>query len=71
MLGFGETAAALMIALHIAQDSFGTACNITGDGAIATLVDRIAGRRRAATAADEGLDALPASEVAAAESAQA
>ncbi|MCG9081324.1 dicarboxylate/amino acid:cation symporter [Laribacter hongkongensis] len=71
MLGFGETAAALMIALHIAQDSFGTACNITGDGAIATLVDRIAGRRRAATAADKGLDALPASEVAAAESAQA
>ena len=40
MLGFGETAIALMIALYMAQDSFGTACNVTGDGAIAVLVDR-------------------------------
>ncbi len=39
MLGFGETAIALMIALYMAQDSFGTACNVTGDGAIALLVD--------------------------------
>lgn len=39
MMGFGETAVALMIALYMAQDSFGTACNITGDGAIALLVD--------------------------------
>lgn len=39
MLGFGETAIALMIALYMAQDSFGTACNVTGDGAIAILVD--------------------------------
>ena len=39
MLGFGETAIALMIALYMAQDSFGTACNITGDGAIAVLID--------------------------------
>ena len=30
---------ALMIALYIAQDSFGTACNVTGDGAIAVLID--------------------------------
>lgn len=39
MLGFGESAIALMIALYMAQDSFGTACNVTGDGAIAILVD--------------------------------
>lgn len=39
MLGFGETAVALMIALYMAQDSFGTACNVTGDGAIALFVD--------------------------------
>lgn len=32
MLGFGETTQALMIALYIAMDSFGTACNVTGDG---------------------------------------
>ena len=33
MLGFDESAQALMIALYIAMDSFGTACNVTGDGA--------------------------------------
>ena len=43
MLGFGEVAVALMIALYMAQDSFGTACNVTGDGAIAILVDKAAG----------------------------
>ncbi|MFP4336237.1 MAG: dicarboxylate/amino acid:cation symporter [Wenzhouxiangella sp.] len=42
MLGFGETAIALMIALYMAQDSFGTACNVTGDGAIALIVDSVA-----------------------------
>lgn len=41
MLGFGEAAVALMIALYMAQDSFGTACNVTGDGAIAVLVDKV------------------------------
>ncbi|WP_019676205.1 dicarboxylate/amino acid:cation symporter [Arsukibacterium perlucidum] len=40
MLGFGEAAVAMMIALYMAQDSFGTACNVTGDGAIAVLVDK-------------------------------
>ena len=39
MLGFDESAQALMIALYIAMDSFGTACNVTGDGAIALVVD--------------------------------
>ena len=42
MLGFNETMQALMIALYIAMDSFGTACNVTGDGAIAAVMDRIA-----------------------------
>jgi Na+/H+-dicarboxylate symporter len=41
MLGFDQEAQALMIALYIAMDSFGTACNVTGDGAIAIIVDRI------------------------------
>ena len=44
MLGFDETLQALMIALYIAMDSFGTACNVTGDGAIAVVVDKIAGK---------------------------
>lgn len=41
MLGFDTTLTSLMIALYIAQDSFGTACNVTGDGAIAVITDRI------------------------------
>jgi len=41
MLGFDETAQGLMIALYIAMDSFGTATNVTGDGAIATIMNRI------------------------------
>lgn len=46
MLGFDETLLALMIALYIAMDSFGTACNVTGDGAIAVIVNRISARKR-------------------------
>lgn len=41
MLGFDETLQGLMIALYITMDSFGTACNVTGDGAIALVVNRI------------------------------
>jgi Na+/H+-dicarboxylate symporter len=40
-LGFSEAQLALMIALYITQDSFGTACNISGDNAIAIIVDGI------------------------------
>lgn len=40
MLGFDETMLALMIALYLAQDSFGTATNVTGDGALALIVSR-------------------------------
>lgn len=45
MLGFGQPELALMIALYIAMDSFGTACNVTGDGAIAVIVDKIYTRK--------------------------
>lgn len=41
MLGFDETAQALMIAMYIAVDSFGTAANVTGDGAIACVVEKL------------------------------
>ena len=40
MLGLDQEAQALMIALYITMDSFGTACNVTGDGAIAVIIDR-------------------------------
>ena len=45
MLGFDDAQVALMIATYIAMDSFGTATNVTGDGAIAIVVDRLAGGR--------------------------
>ncbi len=41
MLGFDAVTQGLMIALYIAMDSFGTATNVTGDGAIAVIVDKI------------------------------
>lgn len=41
ILGFGSNEQALIIALYIAMDSFGTACNVTGDGAIALVVDKL------------------------------
>ena len=44
MLGFGDSEQALMIALYIAMDSFGTACNVTGDGAIALIIDKFNGK---------------------------
>lgn len=45
MLGFDQEAQALMIALYIAMDSFGTACNVTGDGAIALIMEKIMGSK--------------------------
>ncbi|MGN0003388.1 MAG: dicarboxylate/amino acid:cation symporter [Sphingobacterium composti] len=45
MLGFDAENQALMISLYIAMDSFGTACNVTGDGAIAIVVDKLFGKK--------------------------
>ena len=41
ILGFDENQIALMIALYITMDNFGTACNVTGDGAIALIIDKL------------------------------
>ncbi len=41
VLGFNDTGTALMLSIFALQDSFGTACNITGDGAIALIVTGI------------------------------
>lgn len=46
ILGFNEVQLSLMISLYIAMDSFGTACNVTGDGAIAVVVDTFTARNR-------------------------
>ncbi|MGL6529206.1 dicarboxylate/amino acid:cation symporter [Aeromonas hydrophila] len=53
MLGFGEASIALMIALYLAQDSFGTACNVTGDGVIALWADRFAQSDEPALSAEQ------------------
>ena len=49
MLGFGEQEQALRIALYITMDNFGTACNVTGDGAIALVIDKIFHKKKADT----------------------
>ena len=48
ILGFDQQMLALMIALYIAMDSFGTACNVTGDGALAVILNRFFGKTKAA-----------------------
>ena len=45
ILGFDQAQLALMITLYVATDSIGTACNITGDGAIALVMDRLSRSR--------------------------
>ncbi len=45
VLGFTEAQNAMMIALYIAMDSFGTACNVTGDGALAAILNRFFGNK--------------------------
>ncbi|MFW0177480.1 dicarboxylate/amino acid:cation symporter [Corynebacterium sp. MSK122] len=46
MMGFDDGMVALMIAAYIAIDSVGTAANVTGDGAIAMIVDKFAGSKK-------------------------
>ena len=62
MLGFDETAVALMIATYIAIDSFGTATNVTGDGAIAVVMNKLIGRHTATGSAQENPAALTLSD---------
>ena len=45
MLGFDQECQALMIALYMSMDSFGTACNVTGDGAIAIIIEKMMGNK--------------------------
>lgn len=59
MLGFDDNNVALMIAAYIAIDSFGTAANVTGDGAIALVVDKFA-RGKIAPARAVEADEAPA-----------
>ncbi|MFI3172526.1 MAG: cation:dicarboxylase symporter family transporter, partial [Eubacteriales bacterium] len=42
VLGFDTAGTALMLTIFALQDSFGTACNVTGDGALTLLLSRYA-----------------------------
>ena len=44
VLGFDQTGVALLIAIFALQDSFGTACNVTGDGALTLMLEGIFNR---------------------------
>lgn len=44
VLGFDDAGTALLIAIFALQDSFGTACNITGDGALALITSTFSKR---------------------------
>ena len=46
VLGFDETGTALMLTIFALQDSFGTACNITGDGALTMILSGYAKRHK-------------------------
>ena len=41
VLGFNPDSQAIIVALYIAMDSFGTACSVTGDGALAVIIDKL------------------------------
>lgn len=55
VLGFNEELIAMMITAYLAIDSFGTACNVTGDGAIAVIMDKIAGNKNTKNKVTESL----------------
>ena len=41
VLGFDETGTALLLTIFALQDSFGTACNVTGDGALTLILSKL------------------------------
>ncbi|MDR1517118.1 MAG: dicarboxylate/amino acid:cation symporter [Dysgonamonadaceae bacterium] len=45
VLGFDEAGTALMLTIFALQDSFGTACNVTGDGALTLIISRFSDKR--------------------------
>ncbi|MFJ6418592.1 dicarboxylate/amino acid:cation symporter [Paeniglutamicibacter sp. NPDC091659] len=58
MLGFGEVEVGLMFAAYIALDSFGTATNVTGDGAIALIMNKLTRGHLGTQAQDEADEAV-------------
>ena len=60
-LGFDESMVSLMIASYIVVDSFGTAANVTGDGAIALIVNKLANGKIKGQQLNDEPSAAPAS----------
>ena len=48
VLGFDANGTALLIAIFAIQDSFGTACNVTSDGALALMIEGWFGKKKSA-----------------------
>jgi Na+/H+-dicarboxylate symporter len=48
VLGFDDAGVALLLSIFALQDSFGTACNVTGDGAIALMLTGLFKKEKAA-----------------------
>ena len=62
MLGFGDVEVGLMFAAYIALDSFGTATNVTGDGAIAIIMNKLTRGQLGAVHEADGEEAVGALE---------
>lgn len=59
VLHFDPVGVALLLAVFALQDSFGTACNVTGDGALALMLEGLFNRKSASVeATDQCLDTL-------------
>jgi len=50
VLGFDEAGTALILTVFALQDSFGTACNITGDGALTLILSEVENKKQLKTA---------------------
>jgi Na+/H+-dicarboxylate symporter len=50
IMGFSPEQTALVMTLYLALDGYGPACNVTGDGAIALIINRLFGNKAKATA---------------------
>ena len=45
ILGFSAEMTALLMAIYLALDGYGPACNVSGDGAIAVVMDKLFGKK--------------------------
>ncbi|MDD3218109.1 MAG: dicarboxylate/amino acid:cation symporter [Lachnospiraceae bacterium] len=57
ILGFDATGTALMLTIFALQDSFGTACNVTGDGALTLMLTGYVERHKVGEVSEENIQA--------------